>query len=100
MTSTDIISSNRLKGNSQQQSPYDGQNWLNDINQQEFDFNTTDFWHYDMGVNVIPANSKIKKPLVDSWKPWPDNPITDEQHEDWKKKKRFENGIAVITGNI
>ena len=97
MTCIDIIPSTPLKGNSQPP----GGDWLDKINQQKSDFNTqTDFWHYGMGVNVIPVDSKNKRPNVTGWKHWQDSPITDKQHEDWKKAESYKNGIAVIAGKI
>lgn len=69
MTSTDIIPSTSLKRNSPQQPP--GSNWLDKAKQQEFNFYTqTDFWHYEMGVNVISFDSKYKRPNVTGWKHW------------------------------
>jgi hypothetical protein len=37
-----------------------------------------DFWRYQIGVNIIPANTKEKKPLKGvKWDIWQDNPIGD-----------------------
>lgn len=63
-----------------------------------------DFWRNTIGVNVIPANSKIKKPLV-SWKEdvrgnWQKEPIPIELHNEWKSKGMFDNGMAVICGKV
>lgn len=64
-----------------------------------------DFWRYNIGVNVIPADtkSKIKDPTKTkySWKQWQDKPIPEEIHEQWKKDGAFEKlGIAAIMGKV
>lgn len=59
-----------------------------------------DFWRYEIGVNVIPANTKYKKPAVDSWTQWQTNPIPIETHNRWKETNAFESGMAVIVGKV
>ena len=44
-----------------------------------------DFWRYEIGVNVIPANSKQKIPLT-KWTEYQNNPIPKEIHDEWKKE--------------
>lgn len=58
-----------------------------------------DFWRNEIGVNVIPANTKYKKPIV-SWMEWQDKPIPIELHEEWKKNSMFKNGLAVVCGKV
>lgn len=58
-----------------------------------------DFWRYDIGVNVIPANTKYKKPIV-AWTEWQSKPIPKEIHEQWKREKQFDNGMAIVAGKI
>ncbi len=58
------------------------------------------FWHQEIGVNVIPAVSKIKQPNIQAWKPFQDSPNSDEQHNSWIKGGLFDSGMAVITGKI
>ena len=58
-----------------------------------------DFWHYKIGVNVIPADTKNKKPIVE-WAQYQDNPISEWQHEKWKSENAFSRGIAVIAGKV
>jgi hypothetical protein len=48
-------------------------NFNGDVNQE------VDFWRHDMGLNVIPADTKNRKPLV-SWSEWQHNPIPEELH--------------------
>ena len=38
-----------------------------------------DYWRYHIGVNVIPANSKEKTPIV-AWKEFQDKPVSEEVH--------------------
>lgn len=58
-----------------------------------------DFWRYDIGVNVIPANTKYKKPIV-AWTEWQSKPIPKEIHEQWKREKQFDNGMAIVAGKV
>ena len=58
-----------------------------------------DFWRYEIGVNVIPANTKYKKPIV-AWTEWQDRPIPTELHEQWKREKIFDNGMAIVAGKV
>ena len=56
---------------------------------------SADFWRYDIGVNVLPADTKNKKPLV-SWSEWQDKPIPEQLHNLWKEQGAFSKGIAAI----
>ena len=58
-----------------------------------------DYLYYDIGVNVIPANTKEKN-TFENWSQWQDNPIPIELHEQRKKNGEYGNGIAVVTGKI
>ena len=66
------------------------------------DFNkSADYWLYVIGVNVIPAKSKKKTTFI-TWKQsgYQDNPISEEQHNEWKRTNAFAEGMAVITGKV
>ena len=58
-----------------------------------------DFWHYQIGVNIIPADTKEKK-TYENWSQWQDKPIPDELHEQRKKNGEYNKGIALIPGKI
>jgi hypothetical protein len=58
-----------------------------------------DFWRYNIGVNVLPANSKNKRPIV-YWKEWQDKPIPEEIHNQWKKQGKFSEAITIIPGKV
>jgi hypothetical protein len=59
------------------------------------------FWHYNIGVNVIPANTREKKPLKGlRWEEWRDNPIPENIHNKWKEQGTFSKGIAIIPGKV
>jgi len=68
---------------------------------------SADFWHYDIGVNVIPANTKDKN-TFENWTEWQTKSIPLEIHETRKKKgyydntknSNYNNGIAIIPGRI
>ena len=59
----------------------------------------SDYWFYEIGVNVIPANTKDKN-TFESWTNWKDQSIPVEVHESRKKSSHYNNGIAIITGKI
>src|SRR5215213_1197467 len=58
-----------------------------------------DFWRYDIGVNVIPADTKNKSTYV-KWSEWQNKAIPEEQHNKWKDENAFSNGIALILGRV
>jgi hypothetical protein len=58
-----------------------------------------DYWRKEIGVNVIPANTR-KKEMYESWKEWQDKPIPQEIHNEWKESGAFDNGIAIILGKV
>jgi hypothetical protein len=58
-----------------------------------------DYWRYQIGVNVIPADTKNKTPLVE-WKSYQNVPILEERHDQWKQENVFSKGIAIIVGKI
>ena len=58
-----------------------------------------DVWYYDVGVNVIPANTK-EKGTFENWLPWQDKSIPQELHEQRKKNGEYNKGIAIIPGKI
>ncbi len=57
------------------------------------------FWRLEVGVNVIPANTKNKKPLV-TWKEFQAAPISLELHNEWINKGLFKDGMAIICGEV
>lgn len=58
-----------------------------------------DHYFYDEVVNVIPANSKLKTPII-PYKQYLDNPISSELFEAWKKINKFKDGFVIIFGKI
>jgi putative DNA primase/helicase len=60
-----------------------------------------DYWRYYIGVNVIPAVGKPKVPIKGCfWRNYQDTPISEEQHNQWKKDNAFRDGMAVIAGKV
>jgi hypothetical protein len=57
------------------------------------------FWRYQIGVNVIPANSKNKQ-VHTRWAEWQDKPVPEELHKQWKQQHAFSQGIAIIPGKV
>src|SRR5918995_336900 len=60
---------------------------------------SSDFWHYQKGVNIIPADTE-NKTTYENWTQWQDKPIPDELHEQRKKNGKYNKGIAIVTGQI
>jgi putative DNA primase/helicase len=60
---------------------------------------SSDFWRYQIGINVIPADTKNKVPSI-RWSQWQDKPIPEEIHNTWKKSGDFSKGLAIIPGKI
>ena len=59
-----------------------------------------DYWRYEVGVNVIPANTKYKTTSI-HWQKWQNVPIPEDLHVYWKDNNVFElEGMAVMLGNI
>lgn len=58
-----------------------------------------DFWRYNVGVNVIPADTRNKKPSVE-WSKFQDKPVPEELHNKWKSNGDFRKGMAIIVGKI
>jgi hypothetical protein len=58
-----------------------------------------DFWRYQIGVNVIPANTREKRTWI-PWSKYQDDPIPEEQHEQWKEGNSFKDGMAIIPGKV
>ena len=58
-----------------------------------------DFWFYQIGVNVIPADTKNKQ-TYEHWSQCQDKPIPEEEHEERKRNGEYNKGIAIVTGPI
>ena len=58
-----------------------------------------DLYFYKRGVNVIPANSKLKRPTI-SYSEYLDKPVLPETFESWKKEGKFKDGFIIILGKI
>jgi hypothetical protein len=58
-----------------------------------------DYWRYLIGVNVIPADTQYRQQFP-SWLEWQDKPVSEDQHEIWKKRKAFEKGMAIYPGKV
>jgi hypothetical protein len=58
---------------------------------------TADYNRDTLGVNVIPADTQSRFEYP-SWKNWQDKPIPQSQHDDWKTRGAFSQGMARIHG--
>jgi hypothetical protein len=66
-------------------------NIINDVN--------ADYWRYEVGVSVIPANTRQEVTYI-QWSQWQDKPIPEELHNRWKEEGAFSNGMAVLLGRV
>jgi P4 family phage/plasmid primase-like protien len=60
---------------------------------------SADYWYYEIGANIIPANTREKKPFV-SWSEYQDKSIPEGVHISWKKRGYYNQGIALIPGPL
>jgi MoxR-like ATPase len=58
-----------------------------------------DFWYHEVGVNVIPADTRNKKPIV-QWQQFQNKPIPKELFHYWKKENMFKDGMMIIVGKV
>lgn len=65
-------------------------------------YNTwADYWRYVVGVNVVPMITRIKNAHRDlDWRGFQHVPISEEQHEQWKTDRMFNDGMAIICGTV
>ena len=56
---------------------------------------SADYWYKDIGVNVIPANTKDKN-TFEKWSNWENQSIPDQLHEERKRNGSYDKGIALI----
>ncbi|MDR4491935.1 MAG: bifunctional DNA primase/polymerase [Candidatus Nitrosocosmicus sp.] len=56
------------------------------------------YWYYEIGVNVIPADTKDKSTNIE-WSNYK-NSLTEDQLNEWITKDSFRNGLAIIMGKI
>jgi hypothetical protein len=70
------------------------------VNNESLTYNEwADFWRYNIGLNVIPADSRNKRTYA-RWSQWQDEGVDEEQHMKWKKDNSFSNGIAIMPGKL
>ena len=60
---------------------------------------TFNFWFYDIGVNVLAADTINKIPIVE-WSKYQNEPISQEQFEQNKENGVYSKGIAIIPGKV
>jgi putative DNA primase/helicase len=65
----------------------------------EYNNTYADLWRHHIGVNVIPAQTKLKKIAV-RWSQYQNAPIPEVQHIEWKKNGAFLDGMAIIAGRV
>ncbi len=57
------------------------------------------FWYDVIGVNVIPAKTRIKKTFV-KWTPYQDGPVLRDTFEEWIRNDDFRDGMALVLGMV
>ena len=57
------------------------------------------FWYDVIGVNVIPAKTRIKKTYI-KWTPYQDGPTPRETFEEWIRNGEFRDGMALVLGKV
>jgi P4 family phage/plasmid primase-like protien len=67
--------------------------------EKEYYNSWADFWRYVIGINVIPADTKAKKPII-KWSQYQNNPISEVQYIQWKTKGAYLKGMGIIPGKV
>jgi len=62
-------------------------------------FEDLDFWFYEVGVNICPADTRNKK-VTRNWKIEQDTAMSAEEYEELKKSGAFIRGAAVVIGKV
>jgi hypothetical protein len=57
------------------------------------------FWYDVIGVNVIPAKTRIKKTFI-KWTPYQEGPTPRETFEEWIRNDDFKDGMALVLGKV
>jgi putative DNA primase/helicase len=65
----------------------------------EYHNSYADYWRYEIGVNVILAQTKLKKTSI-KWMQYQNAPIPESQHTAWKNSGAFLDGMAIIAGKV
>src|SRR5918992_4773067 len=60
---------------------------------------SADYWRYDIGVNVIPSDTKNKTTNI-QWSTYQASPVPEALYEQWKREGDFNKGIAIIPGGV
>src|SRR5215208_1844313 len=55
-------------------------------------------WHYKRGINIFPLDKD--KTTYEDWSEYKIKAITDEIHEEWKRKGRYIQGIILMPGKV
>ena len=58
-----------------------------------------DYWRDQIGVNVIPADTKNKTTWI-PWREWQNKAIPQGLHDKWKSEDAFSKGMAIIPGKV
>ena len=58
----------------------------------------TNLWHYKIGINIFPLDKD--KTTYENWSKYKTEAITDEIHEEWKRKGRYAKGIILMPGKV
>jgi DNA replicative helicase MCM subunit Mcm2 (Cdc46/Mcm family) len=62
-------------------------------------FHILDFWFYNVGVNLCPADTRNKR-TSENWKAIQNTAMSSEEYEELKKSGAFIKGAAVVTGRV
>ena len=57
------------------------------------------FWYETIGVNVIPAKTRIKKTFI-KWTPYQEEPVPRDTFEEWIRNEEFRDGMALVLGRV
>ena len=65
------------------------------------DFNDgADYWYHEMGLNVIPSDTRNKKPVLSQHKEYQNKRIPKDVYESWKRDNYFEQGHGNLSYRV
>jgi DNA replicative helicase MCM subunit Mcm2 (Cdc46/Mcm family) len=63
-------------------------------------FPILDFWFYEVGVNVVPADTRDREDFRNKWTDYQNKAMKPQEYEQMKKDGYYVKGTAVVTGKV
>jgi DNA replicative helicase MCM subunit Mcm2 (Cdc46/Mcm family) len=63
-------------------------------------YHILDYWFYEVGVNVVPADTRDRVDFRNKWTDYQTEPMKPQDYEQMKKDGDYVKGAAVVTGKV